>query len=127
MNNAKLLTISIIISIMAALAYMISSVNANKNIRTNFKFYPKRYIMPPRWMRKIFSLPKKEMPKFLFCRLLVSIAHIAIGIINAAILLINFSVSVFVVKCLIMFQMCWVLTDAVVFLVLLRKFNQRDT
>lgn len=127
MNNAKLLTISIIISIMAALSYKNSAISANKDIRTNFKFYPRHYMMPPRWMRKIFSLPKKEMAKFLVCRLLFSVAHIAIGIINAALVLINFSVSVFVVKCLIMFQVCWALIDAVVFLVLLRKFNKRDT
>lgn len=127
MDNAKLLTISIIISIMAALAYKNSAIRANKDIRTNFTFYPRHYMMPPRWMRKIFSLPKKEMAKFLVCQLLFSVAHIAIGIINAALILINFSVSVFVVKCLIMFQICWVLIDAVVFLVLLRKFNKRDT
>lgn len=127
MNNAKLLTISIIISIMAALAYKVSSVSASKDIRTNFKFYPRHYMMPPIWMRNIFSLPKKEMPKFLVCRLLFSVAHIAIGMINTALILINFSVSIFVAKCLIMFQMCWVLIDAVVFLVLLRKFNKRDT
>jgi hypothetical protein len=84
-------------------------------------------MMPPRWMRKIFSLPKKEMAKFLVCHLLFSITHIAIGIINAALILIDVSVSVFVAKCLIMFQMCWALIDAVVFLVLLRKFKQRDT
>lgn len=127
MNNAKLLAISAIISVMVALAYKNSSINANKEICTNFKFYPKHYMMPPQWVRRIFSLPKKEMAKFLVLRLYFSIAHVAIGMINTVLLLINYSTSIFVAKFLIMLQICWALLDTIVFLILLRKFNQRDT
>ena len=126
MNNANLLAISAYISIMAALACRNSSINANKKIRTNFRFYPKHYMIPPRWIRKLFSLPKKEVAKFLVWHLFFSLAHIALGIINATLLLIDFPASVFIAKCLIMFQTCWVLIDAIAFCVLLRRFAQQS-
>lgn len=73
MNNKELLMISLIISIMAAIGHVKSSKNADKEIRTNSKFYPMHYMIPPRWLRKMFSLTKKEMAKFLVWQLYFSI------------------------------------------------------
>lgn len=125
MNNKELLMISLIISIMAAIGHVKSSKNADKEIRTNSKFYPMQYMIPPRWLRKMFSLTKKEMAKFLVWQLYFSIVSIAVGIVNTVLLLINFSESVFIVKHLIFLQICLELVDAIVFIILLRKHKRR--
>lgn len=125
MNNKELLMISLIISIMAAIGHVKSSKNADKEIRTNSKFYPMHYMIPPRWLRKMFSLTKKEMAKFLVWQLYFSIVSIAVGIVNTVLLLINFSESVFIVKHLIFLQICLELVDAIVFIILLRKHKRR--
>ena len=125
MNNKELLIVSLIISIMAAIGHAKSSKNADKEIRIKSKFYPIHYMIPPRWLRKMFSLTKKEMAKFLVWQLYFSIVSIAVGIVNVVLLLINFSGSVFIVKHLIFLQICLELIDALVFAVLLRKFKQR--
>lgn len=126
MYNEKWLIISTIVSIMSALGYANLTKNADKEIRINFKFYPKHYMMPPHWLRKMFSLTKREMAKFLVLQLYFSIASIAIGTINAVLFLVNSSTSVNIARCLLMFQMCWGIVYTIVFLILFRKFKQRD-
>lgn len=123
MHNRELLIVSFIISIMTAIAYAKSSKNANKEIRINFKFYPMHYMMPPRWLRKMFSLPKKEMAKYLVWRLYFSITSIATGIVNVILLLIDFYECVFIVKHIIFLQMCFVLVDSIVFIIFVIKFK----
>lgn len=125
MNNKELLIVSLIISIIAAIGHAKSSKNADKEIHIKSKFYPMHYMIPPRWLRKMFSLTKKEMAKFLVWQFYFSIVSIAVGIVNVVLLLINFSGSVFIVKHLIFLQICLELIDAIVFAVLLRKFKQR--
>ena len=46
---------------------------AIEDIRINFRFFPKHYAMPPRWIRKHFNLRKKEIPKFCLFGLYVAI------------------------------------------------------
>ena len=40
-----------------------------EEIKRNFRFYPKHYCMPPRWMRKFFNMKKREIPKYLCYRM----------------------------------------------------------
>ena len=127
MYNEKWLIISTIVSIMTALGYANLTKNADKEIRINFKFYPKNYMIPPHWLRKMFSLPKREMAKFLVLQLFFSIASIVIGTINVVLFLINSSTSINIARCLLMFQMCWGIVYTIVFLILFRKYKQRNT
>ena len=46
---------------------------AIEDIKTNFRFFPKHYAMPPRWIRKHFNLRKNEIPKFCLFGLYVAI------------------------------------------------------
>ncbi len=52
--------------------YKVTAKTKIEEIKTNFRFFPKHYVLPPRWIRKRFKLKKEEIPKFLLCRLLGS-------------------------------------------------------
>ena len=58
--------------------YRITAKLEIEKIKTNFKFYPKHYVLPPRWIRKHFKLKKKSIPKFIMFRLYLAVAFIAL-------------------------------------------------
>lgn len=101
------------------------AINGDKEVRTNFKFYPKHYIMPPRWIRKMFSLPKREMAKYLVFHLYLSLMHIVVGIINVVILSLGLPWSKFVFGCIVMFVSTATIVDSFGFVLFLYVFKYR--
>lgn len=61
--------------------YKVTAKNKIEEIKTNFRFFPKHYALPPRWIRKRFKLKKEEIPKFLLCRLLGSALYFILSFI----------------------------------------------
>ena len=49
-----------------------STIFTANQIKTNFKYYPKHYVLPPRWLRKHYKLKKTEIPKYWLFRLYVA-------------------------------------------------------
>lgn len=45
------------------------------------KYYPKRYIMPNRKMRKLYGLKKREIPKWLYTELFMSFVYVGFFVI----------------------------------------------
>ena len=86
-------------------------------IKTNFRFYPKHYCMPPRWMRKFFKMKKREIPKFLCYRLYVCFAAFLWAFIGFIIAFVSqFNV---VIIALVWFLPCfYLIPDIIVFLIL---------
>jgi hypothetical protein len=39
------------------------------------RYYPKRYIVPKRWVRKLFGMNSQPLPKYLYFELFVSIIY----------------------------------------------------
>lgn len=110
---------------MGALGAVNGAIKGDKEIRRNAPFYPKHYAIPPRWMRKMFSLPKREMAKFFLFQLYCTFLNIAIGIVNVSLMLINSEISVFTAYCILMLQSCWILIDSIVYVVFLIKFRKK--
>lgn len=50
-----------------------SAVGMIEEVRINFKLYPKHYVRIPRWMQNHFKIKRKEIPKYLFFRLCISL------------------------------------------------------
>ena len=123
--SAVLLKIAIYYYVIGSLAYRGSALHGDKEIRTNMKFYPRHYAVPPRWMRKLFSLPKRDMAKYLIFQLYLSLVHAVLAIVLCVILLGGFSWGgLFAVYMTIAFS-CFGLFDVIVYLIFLHIFKHK--
>ncbi len=48
----------------------------------NEKYWPKRYVMPNRKIRRLYGLKKREIPKWCYYQLILSFVYIALFLIN---------------------------------------------
>ena len=39
--------------------------SALRDVGVVFEWFPDKYVIPPRWIRKLFNMPKKHIAKFL--------------------------------------------------------------
>lgn len=95
-------------------------------VRTWSPYYPKWYILPPRWIRKIFNLKKRLMPKFLFFELIMSLIFAALAPIN---LIISASVTLAdlprsIIGILIMIHVCLIIVNEI-FIIIMSFIMQR--
>ena len=49
------------------------------------RYYPKHYITPKRWMRKLFDIKQRIIPRFLYFELFVSLFYVILGPLNIVI------------------------------------------
>ena len=61
-----------------------STVGMIKEIGINprSRYYPKHYITPKRWMRNIFHIKQRVIPRYLYFELLVSLFFLILGLLN---------------------------------------------
>ena len=50
-----------------------------KDVGVNFKYYPKHYVLPNRFARKIFNLKKEKIPTYLYVSLWLTFLFLVIG------------------------------------------------
>jgi len=81
-----------------------------KEIGTNRKYYPKSYAIPPRWIRKIFKLEKREIAKFIRNDLVVSLFFGFLGPLNTLIFFAS-NRNAKVAGVLFMLHICMILLD----------------
>ena len=53
-----------------------------KTFGLNSPFFPKYYVTPARWIRKVFGLKKQPFPRFTLIELLISLLHLVLGMTN---------------------------------------------
>ncbi len=58
-----------------------------KSIHMHQKYYPKKFIMPSRRMRKIFKLEKKMIPKWIYVQFIMSFVFIGLYVLFMVLLL----------------------------------------
>lgn len=114
MGTRSAIIVAIITSVMCSWGCRNAAIYGDQALRTNSKFFPMHYTIPRRWIRKLFSLPKRYMAKHLVFQLYFSLIHIALGVINVVILLLNFPWSEFAVFCIITCMFIAVLLDGFV-------------
>ena len=98
-------------------------------IKTNFKFYPKHYSMPPKWIRKHFNLKKAEIPKFLLLRLYWAIAILAFipaTVIVCLISQLNALVAGFILTFFVAFGVLETLSSLIIFSIYKRTNNPKQ-
>lgn len=100
-----------------------TTINSINKIKRNFKYYPKHYCMPSRWMRKHFKLPKREIPKFLCFRLYESAACIALIPVMFFVLLFT-QFNEYVASGIIFVSAMFFLLDQIVWLILSSIFEK---
>ena len=71
--------------------YRSTTKNTVKDLMTNMNLYPKHYAIPPRFIRSIFSLKKRMLPRFICFRLYQTLVWPIVGII--CIVLLSFASS----------------------------------
>ena len=49
------------------------------------RYYPKHYITPKRWMRKLFDIKQRVIPRYLYFELFVSLFYVILGPLNIVI------------------------------------------
>ena len=95
-----------------------------EDIKTNLKYFPKHYIMPPRWIRKHFNLRKAYIPKFLLFRLYLAISFLILGPISAIICLI-IKPNWYFVQAMFFTPQIFYVIDLIVFFILCHFFKKR--
>ena len=62
---------------------VVSNKRIIRQLGYSSKYYPKRYILPDRKMRRLFGLRKKEIPKWCYYQFFLSFVYIALFVIGA--------------------------------------------
>ena len=110
--------------ILAYFFFRNSAIGMIDEIRTNFRFFPKHYALPPRWIRKHFNLRKEEIPKFLLFRLYVSL-FFAFSAPLAILICMLSRFNTYVVG-VMLFLPCFVIPDTFVFMILAHVFKKKQ-
>ena len=123
--STVLLKVAIITAVMGSLGYRGAALHGDKEIRTNMKFYPRHYAVPPRWMRKLFSLPKRDMAKYLIFHLYLSLGYAVLAIVCFIILCGGFLWGGLFAVYMIRAMSCFGLFDVIVYLIFLYIFKHK--
>ena len=69
---------------LAARNFRSLTVEGIKEIGINHRsrYYPKHYITPKRWMRKLFDIKQRVIPQYLYFELFVSLFFLILGLLN---------------------------------------------
>ena len=87
-----------------------STVGMIKEIGVNSRYYPQRYTVIPRWMKKLFRIKQSKIPKYLYAELIMAIIFALLGLVNSIVACcVNFdkqTVGILVIAhcCLIIFN-----------------------
>ena len=111
------------ISFLSWLATRTRALLMIKEISSNSKYYPKLYTLPAKWIRKIYRLNKRIIPKYLYLELIMSLIYAILGPINLLITLILDSRHI--AGYLIMFHICLVLVNTIFFVIMSSIVNKR--
>lgn len=89
MGNHSVILIFGIFSFMGWYACAVSTKKVIKEIGFHKKYYPQRYIMPNRKIRKFFKIEKRYIPKWLYYELLISFVYVILFVISTAMYLLS--------------------------------------
>ena len=82
MGHHSVILIFGIISFMGWYMCTFSTKKIIKEVGFHKKYYPKRYIMPSRKMRRFFNLNKREIPKWIYFEFLMSFVYIILFLVS---------------------------------------------
>ena len=75
--------------------------------------HPKRYIVTPKWVRKVFKIKHRFIPRYFYFELILSLFYAALGPINIIIYTIFSGYSANIGGILVMFHACLIIVDTI--------------
>lgn len=102
------------ISILSSMNCRNSAIGMIERIGTNSSQYPKEYIVPAKWIRTVFKLTHRLIPRYLYFELILSLFFAALGPVNLMICIIV-DCSANVVGILVMIHICLVVVNMIFF------------
>lgn len=96
-------------------------------IGTISKYYPRKYIIPKTWIRKIFSIKNKLIPRFIYIELYIALFLILLGPINIIISLFFIAFENFreLLGTLILFQSIFNIFNIIYFVIMSILYKKR--
>ena len=79
--------------------------------------HPKRYILTPKWVRKVFKIKHRFIPRYFYFRLILCLFYAALCPINTIVYIIS-GCSANIGGILVMFHVCLFLVDTIFFLII---------
>jgi len=122
-NNMNEIVVILVQYVLFHCFFKNSAINMIDDVKTSFRFYPKHYLLPPRWIRKLYGLKKKEIPKYLLYRLYVSLAFLLLIPINIFVLLIS-QINPFFSSIMILMPCVYIVLDSFIFIIVSRIFKK---
>lgn len=111
-------------SVLSCMACRNSTVGMIEEIGINSRYYPKHYIIPKRWMKNLFHIKQRVIPRYLYFELLVSLFFLSLGLINIVIFI--------AVGCekpingiLIMFHCCLIIINTIFFSIMSLLYKKK--
>lgn len=99
-------------SFLSSLGTRNSAIGLISEIGTVSRYYPKRYIAPARWVKRLFKIQRRLIPRFIYFELLLSLFYAALCPINTLIsVIVEF--DPFVCGVLAMIHMALIIFDTV--------------
>lgn len=102
------------IAILSSMNCKNSSIGMIESVGKTSRHYPKWYIRPARWVRKLFNIKQHEIPRYLYFELFLSLFLALLGPINLIICAATHC-NPGVVGILIMFHACLIIINMVFF------------
>ena len=111
------------ISILSSLNCKNSAIGMIERIGKNSRHYPKGYTKPAKWVRTLFKIKQREIPRYLYFELIISLIFALIGPINL-IICIAVNCTPDVVGILVMLHVCLVIINMFCFSILSFRFKR---
>jgi len=93
-------------------------------IGINQRYYPKHYIAPHRWMKKLYKFKESSIPKYLFVEFYMAIIFAVLGPINFLVFLFANSNNT-TAGILIMIHSCLIILNSVFFILFSYMFKKK--
>ena len=77
--------------------------------------HPKRYIVTPNWVRKVFKIKHRFIPRYFYFRLILSLFYATLGPVNLIVLMVA---GADLGGILLMCNVCLYLIDVIVFIII---------
>ena len=102
------------ISILSSMNCKNSALGMIERIGTNTKHYPKGYIAPAKWVRRLFKVKQLFIPRYLYFELILSLFFAGLGPVNLMIcILVDCAPDI--VGILVMLHICLVIFNMIFF------------
>ena len=115
--NMKIVLMFFTISLLSFLNCRNSAIGMINKVGINSRYYPKRYIVIQRWMKRIFRIKQSKIPRYLYIELIIAVVFATLGLANSIIAFCgNFHKEI--VGILIMIHVCLIIFNMIFFLIM---------